>query len=1060
MSGLRHEVIFAPAGSGKTERLTRRYIELLEAGVPPERILTLTYTEKAAAEMKERIFQRVSERDPELGKRLRLDALKLRISTIHSFCLTLIRRFAPSLGLDPRVDVLPDPAGLWTAAKYDALMAVAESDRDNEALNLLLELITDDESIGWTDLSKRFDSFFKDRVNIARGRVEPVDRDLLNRLAADLRADPLTRKLTDTGVLFPAEFSPAAVRAAIEALKAQSELFLTKNGTPLKPRGKGKEAERDWNERLSRYHDLLRADACAAEFARSFELFRQRFLAAYETAKRDSGQVDYADMEYLALQLLERDPDWQNVLRAFDEHTDHLLVDEFQDTSYLQWGIVDKLTEEWRSGEGAKADRGIEPTVFLVGDDKQSIYLFRGAKVEVFSKAADKLEEWLGRDRVNRITLEDNYRSLQSIIDFNNRLFSSLMAPGAGKAEPWQTRYAPFRRARSNDASGTVEVIIAPGEGNAEERRETCARAIARRIRALVNPDSPFKVYDRGPDGTETARPCNYSDIGILFRARQSLPALEAALRAAGVPFLVCGGTGFYDEPEVRYVIALAAALVDPFDSLALYATLRGPVFGIPERDIFLANSGDAPSLLERCRASAPPGSPLEAALAALDRWRARVPVRPLARILEAALAEQKVWQTFWEPQRVANLRKLLSLIEDRAAGGETPLRILHALQDTDHDESKADVRPEGRNAVQLMTVHTAKGLQFPIVFYSGLDELLKPLDKPAGSNLVIEETGPDEVLVSWLPDADLRRQSDFHMTYVRKGLEEEKRIFYVACTRARDGLFLVGALGNTKRWKVEKTRLGWLMEHLKLAPEEFRFSADLGIPGVCCVNADTIPDVPARPAAKAPPRRRALRPAAVQLPPRIRAITRNIPSDFRRNPDVAIGSGDAIHRILELLSLGKLTPADIDAALSAVENHQPADTLPTSLTPAINNLTPDIVPAVLKHLQRLLADKSAWSVIAPRDGAETELPVMYSDGATVWTGRIDRVILEDDEVRIYDYKTFAVKEAELERVAQEYHDAQLFHYAAALRRIYPDRKVSTWLLFTGLRPPRLIQTS
>ncbi len=1060
MSELRHEVIFAPAGSGKTERLTRRYIELLEAGVPPERILTLTFTEKAAAEMKERIFQRVSERDPELGKRLRLDALKLRISTIHSFCLTLIRRFAPSLDLDPRVDVLPDPSEIWTAAKYDALMAIAQSEQDNDALNLLLELVTKEERIGWEALSKLFDKFFGQRINIARGRVELVDRELLKRLTDDLRADPLTRRLTDTGVVFPTDFSPAAVRAAIETLQAQSELFLTQNGTPRRPRGKGKEAEKDWNERLWRYYSLLRADAYAAEFTRSFELFRQRFLAAYEAAKRDAGQVDYADMEYLALQLLERDPDWQNVLRAFDEHTDHLLVDEFQDTSYLQWGIIDKLTEEWRSGAGAKADRGVEPTIFLVGDDKQSIYLFRGAKVEVFSKAADKLEEWLGRDKVNRITLEDNYRSLQSIIDFNNRLFSSLMSPKADKAEPWQTRYTPFRRARSNDAPGAVEVIIAPGEGKAEERRETCARVIARRIRALVNPVNPFTVYNRSPDGTETARPCNYSDIGILFRSRQSLPALEDALRAAGIPFLVCGGTGFYQEPEVRYVIKLATALVDPFDSLALYATLRGPVFGIPERDIFLANSADAPSLLERCRVSAPPGSPLATAIATLDRWRALVPVRPLARILEAVLAEQKVWQTFWEPQRVANLRKLLELIENRAAAGETPLRIISALQKADADESKADVRPEGRNAVQLMTVHAAKGLQFPVVFYAGLDEVLKPLDKSAKSELVIEETGPEEVLVSWLPDANLRRQSDFHMTYVQKELEEEKRIFYVACTRARDGLFLVGALGDQK-WKVEKTQLGWLVEHLKLVPAEFRFSPDLGIPGVSCVNADTIPDVPApaQAAAKAPSRR-VLRPAAVQPPPRVNAITRNVASDFKRHPDETIGIGDAVHHILELISLGKVTPADINAALSTVENHQPADTLPASLTPAIKDLTPEIVPVVLKHLKRLLADKSAWSIIAPRAGAETELPVMYSDGTTVWTGRIDRVIFEDDEVRIYDYKTFAVKEAELERVAQEYHDAQLFHYAAALRRIYPDRKISTWLVFTGLRPVRIVQTS
>ncbi|MFO7638027.1 MAG: UvrD-helicase domain-containing protein, partial [bacterium] len=557
MPELKSEVVFAPAGSGKTQRLSGRYIELLKAGVAPERILALTFTEKAAAEMKERIFQRLAQDNPELHRQLRRNALRLRIGTIHSFCLTLVRRFAPNLGLDPRVDVLTAEGELWNAAKYDTLMAIAESDRDRQALELLLDLITTEDRIGWRKLSENYDNFFAKRVNIARGEVRLADRAELAEVVRELRADPRAAGLDDPAV-FPAELTPATVSAAIAALRARRDLFMNKKSdTPRLTCA----AERAWNELCFRYYSLLRQDAAAAEFARSFELFRTRFLDTYTRRKREAGQVDYNDMEALALDLLRQDPDWQNVLRAFDEHTDHLLVDEFQDTSFLQWGIVDKLTEEWRSGAGAKAELGIEPTIFIVGDDKQSIYMFREAKVEVFTGVADELARGLGPERLKRETLKDNYRSLDAIINFNNVLFSRLMAC-AEDAPAWRTRYAAFRRARNNDAPGLVEIIITPDGKTVAERRPADARAVARRIRMLTDPAAPFTIYDRAPDGTETGRPCAYGDIGILVRHHKTVPYIEEALRECGVPFLVAGGTGFYNEPEVRYAIALLAALV------------------------------------------------------------------------------------------------------------------------------------------------------------------------------------------------------------------------------------------------------------------------------------------------------------------------------------------------------------------------------------------------------------------------------------------------------------------------------------------------------------------
>ncbi len=1062
---LRNQVVFAPAGSGKTERLSRRYIELLEAGVKPERILTLTFTEKAAAEMKERIFERLAQENPDLHRYLRENVLRLRISTIHSFCLALLKRFAPALGLDPRVEVLPDATELWTATKYDTLMHIAEQETGSEAHKLLMNLVTQDQVQAWPHLSKLFDSFFDKRVGIARARLNELDTAQLAELTQGLRDHPLGTKFPDYQLLFPQEYTPETAAPVLDRLEEHRSLFLTKSGTPLK-RGCNDE-ERAWNTELVRYRDLLRTMLWYHQFGRSFALFRSHFLAAYDRVKRESGQVDYDDMEYLALHLLTTNPEWQNILYAFDEQTDHLLVDEFQDTSFLQWGIIDKLTEEWRSGKGAKADLEVEPTIFIVGDDKQSIYMFRDAKVEVFATAANQLEKWLGTDQLERIQLENNFRSLQAIIDFNNELFSKLMDAGP-KSEPWQTRYAAFKRGRENKTLGRVEILLDPLQARVAERRARDAANIARRIKSLVG---QFQVFD--PDRNEAARACAFGDIAILIRSRTHLAAIEQALRDADIRFIVIGGTGFYSEPEVRYLEALVKTLADPADDIALYATLRGPVFNIPERELFLANSGGGLFLWDRVRTHAQQGTPLAQAVENIEKWRQQVHCEPLARVLEHALAERETWRTFWEPQRLANARKFLSLIEAREAGGEHPLRILKALEQAGPNEPKADVRAAGYDAVQVLTIHSAKGLQFPVVFVPGLDQDIRPA-RGSGDPLVIEETGPDQVVVSWIPDSSVRKQNQFHARHQQKQLEEEKRVLYVACTRARDGLFLTG-IWNPK--VLEKTRLEWLIRCLGLKQEADRFALDTEIPGVVCISPGDIP-APVGPAARPAKKKRTrieIRKPEPPAPPLVRPITRNISQDYHRHSDDLIGLGEIIHRVLEQISNRSLTPGPehltpeirrllrLHGLASPSAQPSPTHPIPSPLTGEGKGKGEGqsegdrLIRIVLKQIEALKTTPEIWEIIAPRPDARAELPIMYSDGSTLWSGRIDRIIETENEIRIYDYKTFPVKQGEIDNLTREYHQAQLRHYAAAMRRMKPNKKVSTYIIFTAL--PRIIRT-
>jgi len=1034
---LKSLVVAAPAGSGKTEELSRRYIELLQAGVKPERILTLTFTEKAAAEMKERILRRLREDQPDLHRMVRENILRLRISTIHAFCFSLLRRFAPHIGLDPALEALDEAssASLWNQALYDTLARIATETSKSGDYRTLMDLVTQDKSQTWGRLTELFSVLYLKRAAVEHARLADSGDARFGELGRELRSDPLGPEvIPDYRDLFPSGKGPDALARAADVMRQHEGDFLTKAGEPRKARFSPE--QREWAGRLAEYRSLLLTKHWYADFDRMFDLFRRRFLATYDEYKRAAGQVDFTDMEHRALRVITEDDQWQNVLYAFDEQTDHLLVDEFQDTSFLQWAIIRKLTEEWRSGEGAKTAQGVEPTIFIVGDVKQSIYLFRDAKVEVFDQARDELRAALG-DRLEEKPIRYNYRSLRAIIDFANALFSRLMAPPASGAAPWRTRYEPFERGRRNDSPGRVEILLERNDGKMDERRTLEADMVARRIKSLVG---RYEVFDRAPGRPETPRVCQHGDVAILLRTRNHLDFYTDALRRHAIPFIAVGGTGFYSEPEVCHLKSLLLFLVDPTDGLSLYALLRGPLFRVPERDLLLANSEPGRFFWDRFQAYAAQRPAIAPVATALANWLNKVNRLGLAAILDQALSERKAWEVFWEPQRVANIRKFLHIIEGMEREGRHPLRIAEFLENSGVDEKRADVSVETSRAVQIVTIHGAKGLQFPVVFYPGLDVALNSSRTKDG--LLIEERGPDEAWVSFIPDSRIRNADPFHAEFAEKEAEEEKRVCYVACTRASDALFLSG-IWTPRR---QNTTLAWLEEHLGLEEAGTGFQLRPELPGVHCLTAE---DIPA--SAPAPAEKKAQKPRVMTEPlpsepgPRVRPITRNLPHDRRKHDEQTIGLGEVAHSILEKISKGTLNP-DPESLVAEIARLL-----------RLAGLDPSLSADLQSTISNLQSEVSVWEIVKPRPGALAELPIMYSDGETVLTGRIDRVVISDDDVRIYDYKTFPVKKKDIPALAKEYHDGQLRYYADACRRLYPGKKVSTFLIFTAL--PEVVKT-
>jgi ATP-dependent helicase/nuclease subunit A len=1074
---LKSLIVAAPAGSGKTEELSRRYIDLLKEGVTPERILTLTFTEKAAAEMKERILKRLRQDHPDLYVKVRENILRLRISTIHAFCLSLLRRFAPHVGLDPALEGLEEAGAgaLWNRALYDTLTRIAAEPHTSPDFRNLMTLVSRGKSMNWDELTKQFSTLYSKRVAVEHAVLAPAAEESFKAMRARLLSNPIgSEKIPNYSSLFPRTATADAVTRALEQLEEHSPTFLNPGGGPRR-RGVPEEV-RKWNEQMAAYRNVLLTLLDYDEFGRMLDLFRRRFLAAYDEYKRETGTVDFVDMEHQALKVISEDDHWQDILYAFDEQTDHLLVDEFQDTSYLQWAIILKLTEEWRAGKGAKADQGIEPTIFIVGDVKQSIYLFRDAKVEVFSEARKRLHDDLG-DRVADKHIRYNYRSLQAIIDFTNAFFSKLMSAPVSDHSPtpaWRTTYEPFERRRKNEAPGRVEILLDRSDENMAPRRELEADMVARRILSLVqgrrSPAGPLAIFDGQPDGTEVARPCYYGDIAILMRKRTHLDILTDALSRHGIPFITVGGGGFFSEPEVCHLKSLLTFLVDPTDGFALYALLRGPLLSVPERELLLAASeettGPRPrTLWDRLQAYATGHdrvtldservtSTLGSAVARLRDWLGRVNRATLASILEQALSERQAWRVFWEPQRVANIRKFLSIIETMELEGQHPLRILEYLAG-EPDEKRADVSVETSKAVQIMTIHGAKGLQFPVVFYVGADVCLRERDE---DKLLIEEKGPALAWVSYIEKSTRRRENEFHAEFAQKEWEEEKRACYVACTRATDALFITGVWYK----KRADTVLGWLEELLGLKEDGAGFNLEPSIPGICCLTAQDVRDMTETkditgirsriPDCIPSPPRRHTAPITPEPGATIRAVTRNLAIDFQKFGEDSVGLGEVVHKLLEMISKGTLS-ASLDHSTT-----RPLGYLTSEIQRLLRlrGLDPSLSESIHSSLLALHSSP-VWSVVKPQPDSFAELPVMFRDGDTIITGRIDRLIVSPDEVRIYDYKTFPVKKKDIPELARQYHDGQLRHYADPCRKLYPGKKVSTFLIFTAL--PEIVPT-
>ena len=1037
---LKSTIVSSPAGSGKTQQLAERYIDLLKHSVPPERILTITFTEKAAAEMKERIFKLLKDRDPEMHQTLKEKSLRLRIQTIDSFCLSLLKRFAIPLGFQPDLEVLADPDSIWDNSMHDTLMTIAEKEKGSGDYELLVDLIVQDKFKGWPNLKKLFDNLFDKRSSVIRGKIPFKNLSELESLVEDINKNLITKELNPNyQIQLPKDFSE------IEVIKSRLELvkntFLTQQNV-LRSEVKNP-AKHNWYLLMYKYWRFIQNTSSNLRFKRIFDLFDKRFLTEYENRKKLTRQVDFQDLELKTYEAITTHPEWLNILYIFDENTDHILVDEFQDTSFLQWGIITKLAEEWLSGFGAKRERGIKPTMYLVGDDKQSIYLFRNAHSEIFEKAKAHLQSRLKPAELEIKQVEQNYRSLQSIIDFTNAIFPKIM-DASNDAPAWVTRYKPFNKKRENNKPGIVQIILATLQGKITEAREKDGELVAQKILRLI--DTPI-VYDT----KEAAQTCRYEDITILVRRRTHLINYENALRKHKIPFIVVKGIGFYNSPEIAIMRSLVKFLTDTTQDLDLYIILKSPLFGLSEKEILMVSQGiredDKISLWDRLKAHAKTHNRYHTLIEQINEWVSLVGYHSIAEILENILDTQQAWRVFWESQRTVNIKKFLRIVEDLENQGAHPLMLCDYFEKKrNEEEAKANVNTEGRNEVKLMTIHAAKGLQFPVVFLVGLD---LPFDKrgPETPQLIINEVDENNVFVSYEPDPNLRKLSPLYIEQQAKELEEEKRIFYVGVTRARDALFLTGVYNPDKIDKQPKSALQWLNRVLdikQMADGNFGFS-DITIPGFSIISESELTKEPIT--AQSTEEETALvkeisiSPIVEQPQFEWQAVTRSLPFEWHRYGSELTSLGDILHNIFEKISKGKIQN-EINEVISEAKR--------LFIIKNILASTQEKLLTEIKNQFELIKKSEIASIIQPQENSYAELPFVYKENKICFSGRIDRVIIKDNIINIYDYKTFPIQVKDLPDVIQKYKE-QLAIYEKAASEIFSGIKTKTYLVFTAV---------
>ncbi len=1095
----------ASAGTGKTQVLTARVLRLLLDGAAPERIVALTFTKAAAAEMQARIFERLADwvladdaaldndliairaaPGPEARARARqlfartLDARGgLRISTLHGFAQSLLASFPVEAGIAPGFTALDDRSALALRTRVlaeeiesatatadqgflDDIGALSIAGGEQRLTQVAGVMIAHADAIAALGAPAGFEAKLRRWLGLpVDGSAEAVlttalsgvDLAGLRRLAVALAGDGgkvATRRADD--MLCWIGFVPEVRAAQLDLLIGT---LFTKGGDPLAKPVPAAPLKRDPS--LGPLAEVLiaqvasvfelRARLATAVHAARYLRVGQRLAAAYAAHKRRGGFIDYDDMIARAAALLDA-PGMGNWVRfKLDQRIDHLLVDEAQDTNEAQWDIIKALTDEFFDGLGT---RDIVRTLFVVGDFKQAIMSFQGSDPRVFRDRALDFEQRIrdAEQAWRAEPLSESFRSVPTVLEVVDAALDELGHATLGMREP-----VPPHRAAREGLPGSVTLWPALGDAEADvtkaetemvwiaENHVRMAQQVAAQIAVWLDPATPLYLPARG----RNVRP---QDILVLVRKRGEFMApLVSALHDKGVAVAGVDRLRLTTPLAVQDLLALVRFVLQPRDDLTCASLLTSPLLGWSQDQLFvLAHGRGHASLWTRLRQSSEPHAKaayewLGAALRLADFC---APYEFLETILSGPLGGRKRLLARLGDEARDTIGAVLAQALAFEQQNAPSLQGFLAWIERDDSDLKRD--PEAAlDAVRIMTVHGAKGLQAPVVILADATR-----DVPGDRDGFVA-LNPDDITAKVPvyyggkagrigPIAERADEAD------EAGLQEHWRLMYVAMTRAEDMLFIGGALPSARGEKpVPVPDASWyaLIERamdknfpLEEVPDSVWGSrrthqGGAGAPvrdGDGAGGRTTDMALPAWATTPAPAEARPARPLSPS----------KLAEDDIVMPPPSPGMIAAAER-------GKLLHALFERLPAVAPDQRRAAALAWV---AVNGSGLDAT------VQTALVDRALAVIEAPAHAAIfgpdalAEAPIAAVVGEIVIAGKVDRLLVTDALIQIVDFKTGSRVPRDATAV-ERYHLRQMAAYAAALAKIFPDRRITAALLFT-----------
>ncbi len=810
----KHIALTANAGSGKTFVLSKRFVEIiLQNDIDLHSVVAITFTEKAASELYKKIAKEIDDRtiaetDAKKLRKLKLVRRQLvsgNISTIHAFCINLLKEFSPQAGIDANFIPVDQKSSdeLMEDSLEEYLTKQLNTKTKSEDLKNLIRIL------GGINLLKRsikdalskrkvFESihkniYLKDK-NVIAGYLVESYKELYSRIFYPkiprfistmesinnfvLEIDPAndTAQQVSSYLKLLNENQNRNINEIVASvlklifttkheLRKQKYLKSSENLEMFREERVFIEAFRKLSEFFSEPDGIDEDEQRLADFGLKFLNVCENVLAIYNFKKRKNGFLDFEDMLILSEKLILNN----DVKKTLASKYKFIMIDEYQDTNEIQHNIFMPLLDNLKRGN-----------LFVVGDEKQSIYMFRDAEPEIFNSTKSEISSASSPESI--LDLPHSFRVSPKIACFTNMLFGKLFSD----PEPLfnEVEHKNLLSTRGDTETGFIEFILPDDKSNEAEY-------VSKRINKLVT----MGLY-------------KYGNIAVLCRKRNLFKQIEKSFASNNIPYVIMGGKGFYQKQLIYDINSYLKFLLNKDNDEALVSILRSPFFSIPDPVIFNISLRKEESFFNKCTAYSEQDEKLKKVIELLKSHQELFASISLQELIKRILNDTQYWALLANKrtgsQEIANAKKLISIARSfNEQGFKTVFDFIDFLStsiSSIEDESQAALGEEN-DSVKIMTIHQAKGLEYRVVILFGCNEKIQ--DNLIRSKSV--EINKHYGVLAKLPD-----NNDFFREYsaakivkannylnVRKNLAEEKRLLYVGITRAIDTLIISGHHNN-----------------------------------------------------------------------------------------------------------------------------------------------------------------------------------------------------------------------------------------------------------------------